>query len=63
MTRNTYGNKGKDTLRCPRCTWENLKPRVAPWETLVMMDCHECGAPIVLRRDRWLTRQPSDRAS
>lgn len=56
MIRRSAGNAGKSTVRCPRCTWENLRPRCAPWETLVQLDCHQCGFPIVVRldiRDRW----------
>ncbi len=56
MIRSSAGHAGKATPRCRHCQSESLKPRVPPWETLITMSCHYCGADIVLRPD--LLRNP-----
>lgn len=60
MTRNSYGNAGKSTIRCPRCAWENHRPRTVPGQTLVVTSCWHCGFDIVVRRDIW-TRWQAER--
>jgi len=52
VVRNSAGNAGKDTKRCPACGHENLLPRVPRHEVLILTDCHQCGFPIRVRPDR-----------
>ncbi len=45
MIRRRDGNAVKDTVRCPQCGFENLRPRDPPGERTVHFTCRRCGFP------------------
>lgn len=53
MVRNSRGNAGKDTKRCPHCGYDNVKPRAPKSEPVVSMTCHnpQCHRWFAVRPD------------
>lgn len=60
MVKNSRGNAGKGSRRCPHCGEENaevLRERLRPGEIRVAMTCMGCGEWIVFVPRAWPQRQ------